>query len=209
MTGPERITALEPDPRRPGCIRVYADGQPYCTVPESVAAGLALDRPLDPALLARLDAAADAEAAFRSVVRALERRAYARVDLGRRLVRRGHPREAVEAALDRAAAAGLVDDVRFTTHYVQTRAARGRGPARIARDLMLLGLARATIDRAIADEWPPDTDRAAMPRALAARRAGQLGGLPRPVLRRRLLAYLARRGFSGREALDAVREVAG
>jgi len=39
------------------------------------------------------------------------------------------------------------------------------------------------------------------------KRAAQLGALPRPVKRRRLLAYLARRGFTGREAVDAVTTV--
>jgi hypothetical protein len=45
-----------------------------------------------------------------------------------------------------------------------------------------------------------------VPRALAAKRAAQLGALPRDVKRRRLLAYLARRGFTGTEALRAVEQ---
>jgi len=95
----------------------------------------------------------------------------------------------------------------FARHYVATRAERGRGPARLARDLVLMGVARGSIDVAIAEQWPDDADRRAMPAALAAKRAAQLGALPRPVKRRRLLAYLARRGFTGREAVDAVTTV--
>ena len=70
-----------------------------------------------------------------------------------------------------------------------------------------MGVARGYIDEAIAEQWPDDVDRRALPAALAAKRAAQLGGLARPVKRRRLLAYLARRGFTGREAIDAVSEV--
>ena len=188
------LTALEPDPRRPGTLRVEVDGVRFGAVPEMLAqaAGLAIGRPVDAELQERLAAAADAEAAFRTLLRALERRSFARADLGRRLIRKGHPRPAVDAALERAAALGLLDDASFARDYVQTRAARGRGPARLTRDLMAMGVERGHIDR-----------------ALAAKRAAQLGDLPRPVKRRRVLAYLARRGFAGRDISDLVSRVVG
>jgi regulatory protein len=205
------LTALEPDPRRPGTLRVEVDGVRFGAVPETLAnaAGLAVGRPVDAELQERLAAAADAEAAFRTLLRALERRSFARVDLGRRLIRKGHPRPAVDAALDRAAGLGLLDDAEFARNYVQTRAARGRGPARLTRDLMAMGLERGLIDRALAAEWPEGGDRTGMPSALAAKRAAQLGDLPRPVKRRRVLAYLARRGFAGRDISDLVSRVVG
>jgi hypothetical protein len=82
------LTALEPDPRRPGTLRVEVDGVRFGAVPEMLAqaAGLAIGRPVDAELQERLAAAADAEAAFRTLLRALERRSFARADLGRRLI---------------------------------------------------------------------------------------------------------------------------
>jgi regulatory protein len=208
---PAQITGLEPDPRRPGSVRVFADGHLFCTLSDTDVKGLGLvpGHVVDEVLAERLSSAADAEAAYRTVLRSLERRAYARNDLARRLVRRAHPREAVEAALDRATEIGLLDDAKFALHYVQTRAARGRGPFRVLHDLLRLGVDRGLVERAIADEWPADADRSAAPRALVAQRARQLGDLPRPVKRRRLLAFLARRGYTGSEAVDAVREAVG
>ena len=205
------LTALEPDPRRPGTLRVEVDGVRFGAVPETLAqaAGLAIGRPVDAELQERLAAAADAEAAFRTLLRALERRSFARADLGRRLIRKGHPGPAVEAALERASALGLLDDASFARDYVQTRAARGRGPARLTRDLMAMGVERGHIDRALAAEWPEGSDRTVVPSALAAKRAAQLGDLPRPVKRRRVLAYLARRGFAGRDISDLVSRVVG
>jgi hypothetical protein len=67
-----------------------------------------------------------------------------------------------------------------------------------------MGVARPHADRALAEQWPAGADRRALPAALAAKRAAQLGDLARPVKRRRLLAFLARRGFTGSEALEAV-----
>jgi regulatory protein len=205
------LTALEPDPRRPGTLRVDVDGVRFGAVPETLAhaAGLAVGRPVDAELQEQLAAAADAEAAFRTLLRALERRSFARVDLGRRLIRKGHPRPAVDAALERAATLGLLDDAEFARNYVQTRAARGRGPDRLTRDLMVMGVERGLIDRALAAEWPEGGDRTGMPSALAAKRAAQLGDLPRQVKRRRVLAYLARRGFAGRDISDLVTRVVG
>ncbi|HUR96072.1 MAG TPA: RecX family transcriptional regulator [Gemmatimonadales bacterium] len=205
------LTALEPDPRRPGTLRVEVDGVRFGAVPEALArgAGLAVGRPVDAALQEQLTAAADAEGAFRTLLRALERRSFARADLGRRLLRKGHPRPAVEAALERADGLGLLDDAAFAETFVQTRAARGRGPARLVRDLLAMGVERSYIDRALAVEWPEGSDRTRVPTALAAKRAAQLGDLSRAVKRRRVLAYLARRGFAGRDISELVVRVVG
>ena len=204
-----RITALDPDPRRPDAVRLEIEGTRFGAVPRDVvsAEGLAVGRVLDSLLQERLAAAADAEAAYRTVLRALEIRSFARADLGRRLLRKGHPRPAVDAALERASRLGLLDDGAYALTYVQTRSARGRGPARLVRDLLSMGVERSLIDRAIAAEWPEGKDRSSVPLALAKKRAAQLGTLPRQTKRRRLVAYLARRGFTGREVTELVDRV--
>jgi regulatory protein len=209
VTTASRITALDHDPRRPGAIRLEVDGSRFGAVPRElvIAEALVIGRELDELLRERLSAAADTEAAFRTALRSLELRSFARSDLARRLVRKGHPRPAVEAALERAAGLGLLDDAAFARDYVQSRAARGRGPSRLVRDLLAMGVERALIERALSAHWPEGSDRSTIPLALATKRAAQLGGLPRPTRRRRLLAYLARRGFSGREVTEMVDKV--
>src|SRR5437763_350767 len=52
-----------------------------------------------------------------------------------------------------------------------------------------------------------DLGREIQARAVAARRARQLGDLPPVVRKRRLLAFLARRGYSGAAALKVVQEL--
>lgn len=204
-----RITALEHDPRRPGTVRLEIDGARFGVVPGELvsSAGLVVGRSIDETLQQRLSSAADIEAAYRTALRCLELRSYARSDLARRLARKGHPRQAVETALERVAVLGLLDDEAYARGYVRTRAARGRGPSRLIRDLLAMGVQRSLIDRAIAAEWPEGSDRTSMPQALATKRALQLGSLPRQTKRRRVLAYLARRGFSGREVTEMVEKV--
>jgi regulatory protein len=205
------VTALDPDPRRTGTVRIEIGGERFGAVPREVAAAENLVRglPVTPELRSRLTAAADEEAAYRTVLRSLERRSFARFDLGRRLRRKGHPVAAVEAALEQAAALGLLDDAAFARNYVQTRTARGRGPSRLAADLMAMGVERSLIDRAIAAEWSEETDRSSVPRKLAEARAARLRGLPVAVRRRRVLAYLARRGFTGHDVSQMVGQVVG
>ena len=203
------ITAVDPDPRRPGVVRLEIDGARFGAIPRELVGteGLTVGRAVDVDLQQRLGAAADIEAAYGTVLRCLELRSYARSDLGRRLLRKGHPREAVEAALERATVLGLLDDAAYARSYVRTRAARGRGPSRLTRDLLAMGVQRSLIDRALDAEWPEGSDRSSMPIVLATKRAAQLGALPRQTKRRRVLAYLARRGFSGREVSEMVEKV--
>ena len=210
MTVP-KITALESDPRRAGTVRIEIDDERFGSVPQEIAAAehLAPGLAVGAELRERLAVAADEEAAYRTALRSLERRGFARFDLGRRLRRKGHSNHAVEAALEHAAALGLLDDAAFARNYVQTRTARGRGPSRLVSDLLAMGVERSLIDRAVATEWDEGTDRGQVPRALAEARAARLSGLPAAVKRRRLLAYLARRGFTGREVTDMVGKMVG
>lgn len=204
-----RVTSLETDTRRDTSVRIHVAGRPYCTVPAHTVRAEALreGQEIDDALHERLSRAADAEAAFRTALRSLEARSFARGDLGRRLIRKGQPRPAVDAALERIEALGLLDDAAFAVNFVQAKAARGRGPARLLRDLMAMGVERSLVDAALAAHWPDGHEDSDVPLALATRRSAQLGDLPRPVKRRRLLAFLARRGYSGRAVSAAVSQV--
>ncbi len=203
---PRRITALVPESRGAGSIRIELDGERFGSVaPEVVRTEqLRVGGELGEAQLARLATQAEGEATYRTALRAVERRSFARADLGRRLRRKGHAPEAVELALERLTERGYLDDAAFAASYVETRAARGRGPLRLARDLAAMGVERGTIDRALAAHGAGAGDTGELPRSLAVKRATQLGDLPRQVRRRRVLAYLARRGFSGREVSDMV-----
>jgi regulatory protein len=203
---PRRITALVPEPHGAGSVRIELDGVRFGAVAPDVvrAERLRVGAELDEALLGRLAAEAEAEATYRTALRAVERRSFARADLGRRLRRKGHAPEAIELALGRLIERGYLDDGAFAANYVETRAAKGRGPLRLARDLAAMGVERSIIDRALQAHAGGGGVAGDVPRTLAAKRAAQLGELPRHVRRRRVLAYLARRGFSGREVTDMV-----
>jgi len=200
------LTGLAPDPRRPDYRLVEVDRGRFASLPAESLVGLDLviGREIGPLVLERLQELADLEAAQRAALRALARRAHARFDLRRRLLQKQHPPAAVDGALDRLSAVGLLDDARFAVDYAAAKAHRGRGPARLIGDLLAQGVDRRMAEEAVSTALAAEgVDPAEAVRVLAEKRARQLGGLAPTVRKRRLIAFLVRRGFSG----GAVREV--
>jgi regulatory protein len=206
-----RITGLTPDPRRPGVVRVLVDGRPFCAVPAeaAVVARLEVGAPWNGELATATGRLADEAAVWQSLLVALARRAFSVEELRRRLTRKGHHPEVVARGIARAQAERLLNDAAFAEHYVASRAARGRGPARLRRDLQALGVAARDIEAALEKQWPEGEEPLDLARQLASRRAGQLAGIPLDARRRRVLAYLGRRGFTGAAVARIAREACG
>lgn len=204
------LTGLAPDPRQSEYRLVEVDRGRFASLPAESLEGLplAVGAEIPPPVFGRLQELADLEAAYRAAVRALARRAHARFDLRRRLIQKEHPPRAVDGALDRLTERGFLDDARFAEDYAAARAARGRGRSRLVKDLLTQGvergLAEAAVARALSSEG---VDEAAIARAAAERRARQLASLPPAVRRRRLWAFLARRGFTGTATRALIEEL--
>ena len=205
------LTGLAPDPHRPEYRLVEVDRGRFASLPADALAGLDLiiGREINPLVLERLQELADIEAAHRAGLRALARRAHARHDLRRRLLQKQHPPHAVDEALARLEATGLLDDARFAIDYAAAKARRGRGPARLIGDLLAQGVERRVAENAVRTSLAAEgVDPAEAVRALAEKRARQLAGLPPAVRKRRLVAFLMRRGFSGAEVREVVEGLA-
>lgn len=201
------LTGLAPDPRRPDYRLVEVDRGRFASLPAADLADLQLivGAEITGLVLERLQELADLEAAHRAALRALARRAHARFDLRRRLLQRQHPPRAVDAALERLSAVGLLDDVRFAKDYALAKASRGRGPVRLVRDLQQQGVDRRIAEEAVQSSLAAEgVDLTHAIRSLAEKRARQLAGLPPAVQKRRLVAFLARRGFAGAEVREVV-----
>ena len=200
------VSGIVPDARHPGTVRIEVGGKTLLTVPSTALdrLGVAVGSSLETGTWTELCRSADVEAAYRSALVCLGRRPFSRQDLARRLVMRGHPPEAADLAVSRAERAGLVDDETYARHYVQTRSARGRGPMRLRRELAVLGVASTIIDRVLSEE--AESADPGIVRSLARKRAAQLGDIARNDRFRRVVAFLARRGYAGAEVRRVVRE---
>ena len=107
--------------------------------------------------------------------------------------------EAADAddAIRRLVANGLLDDARYAEQYARSKMlSSGASKRRLQQDLYRKGikgdLATDAITRVIEDD---EVDTAAMVERVATKKLAQLGDLDSIVLRRRLFAFLARRGY--------------
>ena len=149
----------------------------------------------------------DAKAARLAAGDLLSRRAWTEVELTRRLVRRGAPPEVAAAVVTDLKGRGYVDDAAFARHFVETRAARGYGAARLAADLRARGVAQAVVSAALSTlDAGAQLERA---RGLAGRRLAALRRVAPERAAGRLRDYLLRRGFSAAVVVRVVRESTG
>lgn len=109
------------------------------------------------------------------------------------LRRRGYAPAAIEVALQRCRERGIVDDRAFAEGLVGEGRRRGHAPRRIRVTLERRGIAEEAIQIALAAV--ADTDPEAAAYAVAHKRAAELQGVDTEVAYRRLLGYLARRGY--------------
>jgi regulatory protein len=206
-----RVTDLLPDPRREGRVTVLVDGEPVGVVSLDALdrLGARVGAPADEAFRAAL-ADADAECAvYDRALRLLAYRARSTAELRRRLVRAGAEARHIERTLERLAAAGVLDDAEFARQLARSRVAtRGTSPRRLRQELRVQGVASDIADDAIDTVFADEAvDELALADRVARKRAGQLASLPPEVRRRRLYAFLARRGYSPdtvRRAVDSV-----
>ncbi|MFP5224650.1 MAG: regulatory protein RecX [Actinomycetota bacterium] len=143
-------------------------------------------------------------AAQRAAIRLIERQDRTTADLRARLVARGFSIETVEWVIDRLVSKDLLNDRRFAERFAELAASeRGMGSRRVRMELVRRGVEPEMATETGLDLAITDHDRAV---ASARKRAKRLEGLPNEVAYRRLLGFLARKGFPPDVCLDATRE---
>ena len=120
------------------------------------------------------------------------------------LKRRGTPPDIAAAVLDRLEDVRLVDDSAFAESFVQTRRAGTMSRRALGHELRSKGVSGEVVTEAL-DTLDPEAEITTA-RALVARKMGSTRTLSVEVRVRRLVAMLARKGYSGGLALRVVRE---
>lgn len=201
------VTSIVTDPHTAGYEILELNGTRFASLPARMVSGTGLTTgvALDSDQLRRLSDAADVEAASRVAVRLLAARPRSESEMRRALRERGHRDLAIDGAIARLVEGKLLDDEEYARHFARIRGGRGHGRTRIIADLRAKGvdgrLANAAVEEVLEEEGLDPVESA---RALAVKRLGQLGSLPVHVKRRRVLAFLARRGYQGWDVRDLV-----
>lgn len=142
--------------------------------------------------------------AEQAAIKLLARKALSSGELRRKLREADYPEIDVEEAVAACEAALYLDDAGLASAVTQKlRETKGASQAIIRRKLRERLLPDAAIDQAIAEL--DDSEEFELLEQTAADRARRLQGLDRQTAERRLLGFLARRGWSGERATRAAR----
>lgn len=148
----------------------------------------------------------DEVTAYDRVIRLLAQRAHSRMELVRKLRQRGASEDVAQAAVERAAAQGYVNDLEYALMLCRHGRDRGWAPSRVRQELALRGVEAHTAEEALALVYA-QVELADLALVLARKRVAHMSGDVQSV-RRKLAAFLQRRGFPTHECLAAVDAVA-
>lgn len=200
----KRITALKAQQKNPERVSIYLDGEFAFGVSRIVAAWLHVGQELDDEKIVSLQQQENQEAALQRALQLLSYRPHSEAEIRLKLKRAGMDIEVIANALDRLRANGLVRDEGFAQDWVENRSAfRPRSRKMLAFELRQKGVAEEVIQQALQNA-EEDNDLAYQ---AASRYAHKLAGAEWEEFRRRLISFLARRGFSYETASSAVLKV--
>lgn len=190
-----RITALKPTRRDPNRISVHLDGTFAFALPADVVASehLAPGDDLDEQQVRTLLAADRVARATEAALAFLAYRPRSEREVRDRLRRAEYLPEAIEQVIAKLYDWRYLDDADFARRWVEGRTnQRPRGGRLLQQELRQKGIDAELAREVIAEA---DLDEAAAAEALARKRLGRYAGEDPRVVRRRLGAYLARRGY--------------
>jgi regulatory protein len=143
--------------------------------------------------------------AYNYALNLLAARPYSSSALRRKLGQKEYPAADADDAIRRLLDNGLLDDAKFAEQFARSRMlSTGASKRRLTQDLYRKGIKGDVATSAIANVIDQDEiDPAAVIERVARKKLAQLGDLEPVVLRRRLFAFLARRGYD----IDEIKRV--
>jgi regulatory protein len=197
-----RITALEPQKRNRRRVSVFLDGNFLFGLSSATVAalGLHVGQVVERADLDRIAREEQLHEARQYAFLLLSCKARTVSELRQRLGRKGFSPDTVSHTLQRLAELKMIDDAGFARRFAEDRITIGhKGKWRVRGELLKRGVAKEHIEDALATA--PDEKEAA--REVVEKYLSRNRRLEPEVLKRRLYAFLARRGFSP----DTIRQV--
>ncbi|HEX9017672.1 MAG TPA: RecX family transcriptional regulator [Anaerolineaceae bacterium] len=187
------ITALKAQKKNPNRISVYLDGEFSFGLARIVAAWLRIGQVLSEEDINRLKQQDTFEVAYQRGLNLLSYRPRSVAEIQRKLNEQGFEAQAVETAIQRMKENGFLGDQQFARDWVENRAAfRPRSKRLLALELRQKGVAEETIQQALAETG----DEEDLAYQTAVKYARRLAGSDWETFRKRLGAYMMRRGFS-------------
>jgi regulatory protein len=206
----QTITNIAEHPRKPGRYIIDVDGKQFAVVSAEMLAETKtrVGVVVDDRLAARLNDASEDAAMYDRALNLLAFRARSARELQRRLTMKGESRERAERVIAKLEDVGLINDADFARQVVRSKVSAGASKRRLQQELFKRGVARDVADQAVTEVLEDEAvDQIAVAERVARKRLPSLASADAATQRRRLYAFLARRGHDSetiRTVMDRV-----
>jgi len=206
----QTVTQISEHPRKPGRYIVEVDGREFAVVnlDAITETKTKIGVVIDDARAAQLREAGEVVATYDRALNLLAFRARSSRELSRRLKEKGASAECIEQVITKLRDAGLVDDADFARQVARSKVSGGASKRRVQQELFKRGVERDVADEAVSEVLADENvDMVAVAERVARKRLPSLASADPQSRRRRLYAFLARRGHDSetiRTVMDRV-----
>ena len=206
----QTVTQISEHPRKPGRYIVEVDGRDFAVVnlDAITETKTKIGVVIDDARAAQLREAGEVVATYDRALNLLAFRARSSRELSRRLKEKGASAECIEQVITKLRDAGLVDDADFARQVARSKVSGGASKRRVQQELFKRGVERDVADEAVTEVLADENvDMVAVAERVARKRLPSLASADPQSRRRRLYAFLARRGHDSetiRTVMDRV-----
>lgn len=198
------ITAIKAQKKNHDRVSIFLDGEYGFGLSRIVAAWLHIGQSLDEKKIESLLSSDASEVAYSKALRLLDRKPRTAKEISSKLVEGGFTADQSEMVLQRLQDSGLIADEKYARQWVENRnQMHPRSRKLIAIELKQKGIANEVIDQVLEDS--SSDEELAMQAAV--RYARRIQSEDRLEFRKRLSAFLARRGFNYGTIVPVVQQV--
>lgn len=189
----KKITALTVQKRNPDRVNVYLDGEFAFGLSRIVAAWLELGRSLSQQEIDELIQKDTSEVAFQKAIRLLDYRPRTGQEIREKLKQKGFEPGQIEQVVERLTSSHLIQDDKFAASWVESRNQFRPSSQRVMRyELRRKGIDEEIIESALQGS----VEDLELAQRAAQKMVRRLTNLEWQEFRKKLSAFLARRGFS-------------
>ncbi len=186
-----KITALKAQKNNPDRVSVFLDGEYAFGLFRVVAAWLEIGQALDEDRIQQLRQAEAGEKAYQRALNYLSFRVRTETEIRRNLTKHDTPETTIEEVLERLRRNRLIDDPHFAQTWVENRSEfRPRGRQALRSELRQKGIMDSIIEDVL-----QDLDEEELAYRAAQKQSRKYRAYDWPEFRKKLLGFLARRGF--------------
>jgi regulatory protein len=199
-----QITAVTAQQRNPNRVNIFLDGEYAFSLAKIIAAWLQKGQMIDERKIEQLQEADSEEKAFQKALVFIGYRPRSETEVQERLKKAGFSPEVIQKVQDRLIRSGILGDDGFSRVWIENRAiSHPRSRRMLAFELRRKGVEESKIEEALSSA--PD-DRS-MALEIGRKYARRLAMLDESNFRKRLMGFLARKGFGYDTIQDVTRTI--